>query len=227
MTEVEAVLMLDRDGRDEWRSAATAPRDDLWVARLRTPGAGRDQAVAALRDLMVRAARHQVGRMSEAAELGWVRRDEIIQSAADEATMAVLARLDSFEGRSRFTTWAYKFGILQAGVEVRRARWRGREVDLHDAPETAQPTTTSPEAYAEAGELAQAVREALDVALTPHQRRVAIALLVDEVPIDVLTERLGTNRNALYKTLHDARQRLRRHLAEEGFLAVIGAKDVT
>jgi len=76
----------------------------------------------------------------------------------------------------------------------------------------------SPDQYAEGAELADAVRDAIDRVLTPHQRRIALALIVDEVPIDVLAERLGTNRNALYKTLHDARSRLRAHLVLEGYL---------
>ena len=75
----------------------------------------------------------------------------------------------------------------------------------------------SPDEYAEGSELAAAVRAAIDSVLTPHQRRIALALLVEEVPIDVLAERLGTNRNALYKTLHDARGRLRSHLAAQGY----------
>jgi RNA polymerase sigma-70 factor (ECF subfamily) len=193
--------------------------DEQWVARLTTAGPVRDEAVERLHELMVRAARHQVSRMPMAVDLGAARRDELVHTAADEATMAVLSRLDTFEGRSRFTTWAYKFGILCAGVEVRRAAWRGRTIELHDVPEPAEAAAASPEAYSEGRDLARALREAMIHVLTPHQRRIALALLVEEVPIDVLAERLGSTRGALYKTLHDARKRLRGQLIAEGLIA--------
>jgi RNA polymerase sigma-70 factor (ECF subfamily) len=200
--------------------------DDEWVARLATLGPVRDDAVGRLHALMVRAARHQVSRMPMAAGLGVVRVEDLVQTAANEATMAVLSRLDAFEGRSRFTTWAYKFGILCAGVEVRRAVWRDRNIELRDVPEPAAGLAGSPDAYSEGRELAGAVREAMLHVLTPHQRRIALALLVDEVPIDVLAERLGCTRGALYKTLHDARKRLRGHLVSEGFLEARSVEEV-
>src|SRR5689334_7015210 len=179
--------------------------DEEWVARLSAPGPLRDDTIRLLHDLLVRAARHQVSRMPDAASWGATRRAEIVHAAADEATVSVLARLDSFAGRSRFTTWAYKFGILQAGVEVRRTAWRHREIDLGSVPEPTAPGA-GPESYAEVRDLAEATRQAMDRVLTPYQRRVAVALLVDEVPIDVLAERLATNRNALYQTLHEVRR---------------------
>lgn len=191
---------------------------DDWISRLSTPGRAYDEAVSQLHELLLRAARSQVGRMKEAHMLGRARREEIVHSAADDAAMSVLSKLSTFEGRSAFTTWAYKFGILQAANEVRRDVWRDREINLDDIPEQHQKLAPSPETYAEGHDLAHAVREGLRDALTPHQRRVAIAVLIDEVPIDVLAERLGINRNALYKTLHDARQRLRAHLSARDFL---------
>lgn len=156
--------------------------------------------------------------MPQAVVLGASRREEIVHTAADDATLAVLRRLDSFQGRSRFSTWAFKFGILQAGTEMRRAAWSGRDVPIDDVPVVDRSPTSSPESHAEALDLAAAVRAAIDTELTAHQRRIAVALLVDEVPIDVLADRLGTNRNALYKTLHDARRRIRKELLEKGLL---------
>jgi len=188
------------------------------VARLSSVGAEHEEAVARLRDLLVRAARHQVSRMPQALELGAAGREEIVQSAANDATLAVLRRLESFEGRSRFTTWAFKFGILHAGVEVRRAAWSGRDVQIDDLSIIDPNPTRSPESHSEALGFASAVRAAIETELTAHQRTVAVALLVDEVPIDVLADRLGTNRNALYKTLHDARRRLRSVLTHQGLL---------
>jgi len=98
--------------------------------------------------------------------------------------------------------------ILQSATEVRRFAWAHREVELDDLAHV-QGRGPSPVSYVEAADLAAVVRLAIDVALTPHQRRITIALLIDEVPIDVLAQRLGSNRNALYKTVHDARTRLR------------------
>ena len=127
--------------------------------------------------------------------------------------------LGTFEGRSRFTTWAYKFGVLHAGVAVRRQAWRHREVPLPDTL-TLVDTAPTPAAVSEASQLARAVEAAIATELTPHQRRVVLALLVEQVPIDVLAERLGSTRNALYKTLHDARRRLRTALIESGHLQI-------
>ena len=169
--------------------------------------------------MMLRACRYQVRRMpSTLSGVGHERLEEIANQAADEAMMAVLAKLSTFEGRSRFTTWAYKFAILQCASEVRRYAWRNREVERNDAAQIPE-RGPSPASYVEAADLASAVRLAIDAALTPHQRRVTIALLIDDVPIDVLAERLGSNRNALYKTVHDARTRLRAHLIASGHLA--------
>jgi RNA polymerase sigma-70 factor (ECF subfamily) len=192
--------------------------DREWISHLSTTGPASDDAVARLHQLMLRAARHRVSRMPEAAGLGAARRDELVHTAADSATVSALSKLDRFEGRSRFSTWAYKFGILQAGVEVRRAVWRDREVRLHEVAEPSERPAASPEAYVEGRDLARAIQTGLSEALTPHQQSVAIALLVDEVPIDVLADRLDTNRNALYKTLHDARRRLQAYLSAEGFM---------
>ncbi|WP_427015522.1 RNA polymerase sigma factor [Pseudarthrobacter sp. P1] len=189
-----------------------------WVALLGAPGPGHEDALVRLHQLLVKAARHQVSQMYvQLPAIGAVRVDELVNQAADEAMVAVLGKLSSFEGRSRFTTWAYKFGILHAAVEVRRTMWRNREVPLDLVPEPAAPGS-SPDQLAEGAELSAAVGAAINQALTAHQHRVVLALLVDEVPIDVLADRLGTNRNALYKTLHDARGRLRAHLALAGYL---------
>ena len=131
--------------------------------------------------------------------------------------MSVLARLDDFRGASRFTTWAYKFGLLEAAVKLRRRAWQGREIPLE--PETWGLFTSAslePDEQAEQSELLSTLQRAIDSVLTAHQRRVLVALALNGVPIDVLAERLNTSRGALYKTLHDARRKLRKHLEESG-----------
>jgi RNA polymerase sigma-70 factor (ECF subfamily) len=212
------VTEVSHDSPAARQAGGTSPPGEDWIAQLSSTGAVRDDALRRLHALLLRAARFQVSRMSAMrAAVGAAQVEDVITLAADEAMVAVLGKLGTFEGRSRFTTWAYKFAVLQAAVELRRQAWSRREIPLEAAPPLVEPRP-SPDQYAEGAELAAAVRDAIDRVLTPHQRRIALALIVDEVPIDVLAERLGTNRNALYKTLHDARTRLRAHLALEGYL---------
>lgn len=195
-----------------------ADGDDTWWTHLGDDGPRGDLALERLHQLLVRASRHQVWRLrhllngTDADEI-----DDLAQQAADDAMVAVLRKLPTFEGRSRFTTWAYKFAVLQAGVAVRGRAWRDREVPLPDAVVLAD-AGPSPAQMSEAAQLARAVRDAIATDLTPYQRRVIVALVVEGVPIDVLAERLGSSRNALYKALHDARQRLRQALVASGHL---------
>ena len=197
---------------------SSAVADD-WVRALTVPGPLQDEAMSLLHDLMLRAARRQVLRMTPMlGGVGFDVVDEIAHQSANDAMMAVLAKLGSFEGRSRFTTWAYKFAVLQAATDVRRRVWRERAVDV-DRLELVPDRGATSEQYAEAVDLASAVRHAIDTVLSQHQRRILLALVVEEIPVDVLAERLGATRNALYKTLHDARKRLRTHLRETGHLA--------
>jgi RNA polymerase sigma-70 factor (ECF subfamily) len=211
------VTEVSRDQTAARPAGSPEPGED-WIAALTSEGPLRDDALRRLHALLLRGARFQVSRMSALrAMVGAAQVEDVVTLAADEAMVAVLGKLSTFEGRSRFTTWAYKFAVLQAAVELRRQAWSRREVPLDAAPPLVE-RRPSPDPYAEGAALAAAVRTAIDHVLTPHQRRIALALIVDEVPIDVLAERLGTNRNALYKTLHDARSRLRAHLALEGYL---------
>ncbi|GAB3448373.1 RNA polymerase sigma factor [Phycicoccus ginsengisoli] len=215
-----------RDGSTELgttRLPESAARDEPadWVRALSGTGAEQDRALRQLHSLMLRAAGHQVNRMRSALPDGSPAAvDVIVNQAADEAMTALLGKLHTFEGRSRFTTWAFKFAILQVATDVRRLQWQHREVELRDLDLATTPAGDhhSPERLAEGNDLASAVARSMLSVLTPHQRRVAIALLVDGVPIDVLAERLGTSRGALYKTVHDARCRLRADLTSRGFL---------
>jgi RNA polymerase sigma-70 factor, ECF subfamily len=196
---------LDRDSR-------------AWLRELRTEGPVRDDAIARLHSLLLRATRFEVARRR--AALPHVRGndlDDVAQQAADDALMSVLARLDDFRGESRFSTWVYKFGLLEAAVKLRRRAWQGREVPLE--PENwglFSSAGLEPGDEAEQSELLTTLKQAIGEALTPHQRRVLVAVALNGVPIDVLAERLNTNRGALYKTLHDARRKLRRQLERSG-----------
>lgn len=207
--------------------AGLDPESRDWLASLRATGPAREAAVDRLHALLLRAARFEVARRR--AALRHVRGEELedlAMQAADDALLSVLRRLDDYRGLSRFTTWAYKFALLEAGVKLRRRAWQGREVPLE--PESWSLLAAhgpGPAAEAASGELLAAIREAIAGDLTPHQRRVLVALAVNGVPIDVLAERLSTTRGALYKTLHDARARLRRSLAARGLSPDDGMED--
>jgi RNA polymerase sigma-70 factor, ECF subfamily len=192
---------------------------NAWLRTLRTPGAKRDEAVARLHELLVRAARFEVSRRRAAlSHIRGEELDDLALQAADDALVAVLAKLDDYRGASRFTTWAYKFALLEAGVRLRRRAWQEREVVLE--PEVwplMADAGQGPEGQAETGELMQALRRSIEGCLTEHQREVLVALALNGVPLDVLAGRLNTTRNALYKTLHDARRKLRSDLARKGF----------
>jgi RNA polymerase sigma-70 factor (ECF subfamily) len=142
--------------------------------------------------------------------------DDVAMEAADDALVSVRARLHDFRGDSRFTTWAYKFALLEAAVKLRRRAWQGRELPTASAGmNRLADIGLGPDLALEQRELLDTVQQGIEC-LTPHQRDVLVALALNGVPIDVLAERLATTRGALYKTLHDARVKLRQHLAAAG-----------
>jgi RNA polymerase sigma-70 factor, ECF subfamily len=189
-----------------------------WIARVRKGAPEYDAAIEDLHALLLKAARFEVARRR--AALGQLRdsdHEDLAQQSADDALMAVLGKLGDFRGESRFTTWAYKFALLEAAVKVRRRAWVGREVQLEsDAWATLAERTQTPHDDAETRELIEALKDAIGSELTPHQREVLVAVTLNDVPIDVLAERLNSTRGALYKTLHDARRKLRAALAKRG-----------
>ena len=211
--------MAKRDTNTEMAISAAPVLAQGWHLDLRVEGPRGQEALAQLRSLLLRAARFEVSRRrASLPQLSGAELDELAQEAADDAALSVLRRLDDFRGESRFTTWAYKFALLEAAVKVRRRAWRDRELTLE--PETwsqFEHPALGPDASAERAALLAAVQEGIRDALTPHQRQVLVELALNGVPIDVLAERLGSNRNALYKTIHDARRRLRAHLEAAGY----------
>lgn len=186
-----------------------------WVAALSMSGSRGEEARQRLHELLLRAARFEIGRRR--AGLSHLRGgdfDDLAQQAADDAMLAILDKLGTYRGESRFTTWAYKFALLEAAVKLRRRAWQGREIPI-EAEHWAvlRSPAVSPADDAEIRETLTAVGKAIDEELSPHQREVLVAVALNGVPIDVLSERLNTSRGALYKTIHDARKKLRAHLA--------------
>ena len=186
---------------------------------LRRLGPARDAAITDLHALLLRGAHFELGRRHAAlAHVSRGELEDLAMQAANDALAAILAKLDTFRGASRFTTWAYKFVLLEAGVKARRRAWQGREVALGDDSwrRLGDPGPSVPDMLEET-ELLRAIARAIETALTPHQREVLAALALNGVPIDVLAERLTSTRGALYKTLHDARRKLRAALADAGY----------
>jgi RNA polymerase sigma-70 factor, ECF subfamily len=205
-------------GRDRTvTETAPATASETWWEDLRADGRKQQLAVERLHALLLRAARFEVARRRPA--LPFLRGDElddIALEAADDALVSVLRRLGDFRGESRFTTWAYKFALLEAAVKLRRRAWQGREVSLEPEKWTGFAAVgPTPQATAEQNELLARLQRAIAEVLTPHQRQILVAIALNGVPIDVLAERLSTTRGALYKTLHDARRKLRDHLEED------------
>lgn len=198
------------------RPAPTLDAESLaWIARLCPQSSERAAAVEDLRALLLKASQFEVGRRRAAlASLCGDERQELAQRCADDALLALLGKLDDFRGGSRFTTWAEKFALLEAAVTVRRLAWEGHV--LPAVPEDLSWLGTTDSTGSEGVEMKRALQEAIEHQLTPHQREVLLSLTLNNVPVDVLAERLNTTRGALYETVHDARQALRVALAARG-----------
>jgi RNA polymerase sigma-70 factor (ECF subfamily) len=190
-----------------------------WVRELGAAGPAREAAVARLHDLLLRVARGEAARRRNTLpERGLEELDDLCAQAAGDATMAVLAKLADFRGEARVTTWACKFVILEISTRLRRHAWRHRRVETDESvwerlPDDARSALESIQDQEVIGVLDRAIRQEL----TGRQRSVFRAAVLDEVPIDVLAERLGSTRGAIYKTVHDARRKLRLALAAEGY----------
>jgi RNA polymerase sigma-70 factor, ECF subfamily len=199
-----------------------------WLHSLRSDST-REEAIARLHALIQRTSRFEVARRRPALpHLRGDELDDIANEAADDGLMSVLRRLDDFRGASRFTTWVYKFALLEASTKLRKRAWQGREIPVE--PEIwslFSSTGAEPDAELEQSELLSTLQDAIREVLTPHQRRVLVSLALNGVPIDVVADRLNTTRGALYKTLHDARRKLRKHLDARGLSLDIWLEETT
>jgi RNA polymerase sigma-70 factor (ECF subfamily) len=191
-----------------------------WLDGLSSHGRSREQCTADLHALLLRAARYETARRRHLlAGAAGPELDDIAHQAAGDAVLAITRSLDTFRGSSRFTTWAYVFVIHEVSQKTRRHLWSGRRVPLEEVDWERLPNRLGlpPHRDAEAHAQLAALRVALDEALTLRQRQVFVAVALNEVPIDAIAAHFGTSRGAIYKTLHDARSRLRVALAAAGF----------
>jgi RNA polymerase sigma-70 factor (ECF subfamily) len=200
--------------------------NDQWVADLRPGSAARDAAVRDLRDYLLRAI--LVYLIRHRSDLSVFDYDELRQFAEDWAQQALLQVLDnlpSFRGDSRFTTWAYRIAINLAAAELRRKRWENLSLEgmtESDAPDLAlrQDTSTpSLETQVTREQVWAEIESIIETELTDRQRTALTRIVLQGVPVEVVAEELDTNRNNLYKILHDARRRLRRSLESRGWSA--------
>ena len=194
--------------------------NDAWLRDLRAGGVQRDVALTDLRALLLRALPQGIARWLSPDNTEF---ESFIEDIAQETLLRVLDRLNTFEGRSQFTTWAYKISIRVALNELRRRRWRDVSLEglmedeaADSAPHQFASFEPGPAAVVERADALQRVHQIVIEELTERQRAAMHAINMQGVPMEVVARRMGTNRNALYKLLHDARLRLKHRLQREG-----------
>jgi RNA polymerase sigma-70 factor (ECF subfamily) len=192
------------------------PESRAWLAKLHGKGSVREAAIGRLHALLLGEARHEVRRRTAAlAHPSGRDLDDLAMQAADDALVAVLGKLDQFRGDALFTTWARRFAALEVPGKIRRRLGHTRETptDSDHWPDLAG--HEDPQELSEASELARTLGRLITHELTAHQREVLIALTIDEVGAKSLAHRLDSTPGAVYKTLHDARRKLRQEFARE------------
>jgi RNA polymerase sigma-70 factor, ECF subfamily len=197
-----------------------------WLRVLDRGAADHDIGFTRLHERLVRIARAELHRRP--TSVSGPELDDLAHQAAADAMLAILAKLGTFRGESRFTTWAYRFVVLEVSHKLGRHYWRTAPRPLDEEQWDALPDRlgVDPHEQAEARQLAAQVRAAVDEHLTEHQRAVFVALVLEGVPLDALCARDGTSRGAVYKTVFDARRKIRAALVANGYLESSAEKEV-
>ena len=191
--------------------------NEEWLTELRSPGPEREEALADLRALLVRGLRYGLADRSSVTDVD-------VEDFAQEALLKIAASLDTFRGESRFTTWAQKIAIRVAFTELRRARWKDTSlqgiIEQYDegdfTPAILTDTSASPEQQATQHMVLELVQRLIEQELTERQRQAMTAVILGGMNLEEVARRMGTSRNALYKLLHDARQRLKQRIIAHG-----------
>jgi RNA polymerase sigma-70 factor (ECF subfamily) len=216
---------------DVFRPLALGSRLDLenrrWMDELGGTGPAHDEALTRLHEMLLRFARAELARRGGRHPISGPELDDLAHQAADDALVAITAKLSGFRGESRFTTWAYKFVILEVSDKLGRHFWQRptASMDVGDWERLPDRFGIAPEDHVQRRELIDAVRRAVSEQLTSQQQRVFVALVVDGVPLDALVMTLRSNRNAIYKTMFDARRKLRAALVANGYLDASASKE--
>jgi len=211
-------------GRLDPGSAVAAGRLDResagWLSALTRTGPAREAALARLHELLVRIAHAELRRRGPQPQNTGPELDDLAYQAAADALLAITGKLGQFRGESRFTTWAYKFVVFEVSAKLGRHFWRRPMVPLGAEAWERLPDRFGfdPAQQSEWRDLLAALRRAVDEELTPRQREVFVAIVVNEVPLDALAIQLGSSRNAIYKMVFDARRKLRAALTANGYL---------
>jgi RNA polymerase sigma-70 factor (ECF subfamily) len=196
-----------------------------WLIALNADGDTQAAALSELRAYLVRAASYALRRdRTSLPHLAPTDIGQLAEDSVQDALSTLLRHLPEFRGESRFTTWAYKFAVNAALVAARRERWGRVPLDrLLDSPDLVErfgslrDASSDPQRGALQREMLEALRQGIESRLTKRQRQALTAIVFEEVPLDELARHWGSNRNALYKVLHDARRKLKAHLSERGF----------
>ena len=196
------------------------PESAGWLGALAGTGPQREAALTRLHEMLVRIARAECRRRGPRLQITGPELDDLAYQAAADAMMAITRKLGQFRGESRFTTWAYKFVILEVSGKIGRHFWQNPAVplDAEDWDKLPDRFGFEPAREAEWRDLLAALRRAVDTELSPRQRQVFVAIMVNAVPLDALAIELSSNRNAIYKMMFDARRKLRAALAANGYM---------
>ncbi len=199
---------------------AKSRSNEEWIRALRSPGPAQEAALTDLRAVITKGLPYALSKYLSPGDPAF---DSLVENTAQETLLRVIEKLDTFEGRSKLTTWVQKIAVRLALTELRRKRWEDVSLEGLVDPEGSLDRLdlmaqgdASPEDRAERADLAERVMQIIQEELTDKQRDAMIAIAIHGMPISVVADKMDTNRNALYKLLHDARLRLKRRMAREG-----------
>ncbi|MFV1858462.1 MAG: RNA polymerase sigma factor [Anaerolineales bacterium] len=191
--------------------------NEQWVADLSVPGEAQEDALSDLRSIILRGLPYALSNWLSPSDPQF---ESLSEEVAQDTLLRVLDSLHTFEGRSKFTTWVHKIAVRIALTELRRKRWR--DVSLDELTENVPgegflaAQEAGPDVVAEQSDMIAHLQRVISEELTEKQREALTATRIHGMPMEEVARRMGTNRNALYKLLHDARQRLKSRLEEEG-----------
>ncbi len=197
--------------------------NEIWLSDLQASGPRQGAALSDLRAYLLKGLRAYLTTRSDFANLSPDEHSQMAEDFAQDALLLIQTKLNTFRGESQFTTWAAKVALHLAINELRHKRWAHWSLEeLTQEGEFEPPFLATsggfsdPAAEGERSQLMATLNQVIREELTDRQRMAMMALMAEGVPLDVLAKQLGTNRNALYKLMHDARKRLKARLLAQG-----------